>query len=120
MYKQAAAVIYAGTGADRAQETLDVTLAELARLKRDGVTEDELDMMSAGLVSGLVMQQESSLSRSASLASDFYHIGRVRLIDEIRSALARLSADDVSQHAAGLDLENRTILTLGPQSLKIS
>lgn len=120
MYKQAAAVIYAGTGADRAQETLDVTLAELARLKRDGVTEDELDMMRAGLVSGLVMQQESSLSRSASLASDFYHLGRVRLIDEIRGALARLSADDVSQHAAGLDLENRTILTLGPQPLKIS
>jgi len=119
LHKQAAALIYAGTGADRAQETLDVTLAELDRIRRHGVTGDELDMMRAGLLSGLVMQQESSLSRSATLAADFYHLGRVRSIDEIRSALSAISADDVSQHAAEMDLENRTILTLGPEPLKV-
>ena len=32
---------YAGTSADRAQETLDVTIQELKRL-RDGIEEDEL------------------------------------------------------------------------------
>ena len=120
MYRQAAAMVYAGTGADRAQETLDVTLAELARIKQEGVTEEELSMMRAGLLSGLVMQQESSLSRSGSLAGDFYHLSRIRSIDEIRTALASLSAADVSQYAAGLDLENLAILTLGPQPLKIN
>ncbi len=120
LHKQAAALIYAGTGADRAQETLDVTLAELDRLKGSGVTGEELDMMRAGLLSGLVMQQESSLSRSATLASDYYHLGRVRSIDEIRTALSAISAEDVSRHAAGMDLENRTILTLGPEPLRVS
>lgn len=119
MHKQAAALIYAGTGSDRAQETLDVTLGELDRLRKDGIDEEELDMMRAGLLSGLVMQQESSLSRSATLAADFYHLGRVRSIDEIRLALASISADDVSRHAKDLDLENRTILTLGPEPLRI-
>lgn len=119
LYRQAAAMIYAGTGADRAQETLDVTLAEMARIKREGVTEEELAMMRAGLLSGLVMQQESSLSRSGSLASDFYHLGRVRGMDEIRDALSSLSADDVSQYAATLDTDNLAILTLGPQPLVV-
>lgn len=117
IYRQAAAMIYAGTSADRAQETLDVTIAELDRMKSQGVTTEELDMMRAGLLSGLVMQQESSLSRSASLAGDFYHLGRVRSIDEIRSALSALSAEDVSQHAAGFDLDHSALLTLGPQKL---
>lgn len=119
LHKQAAALIYAGTGSDRAQETLDVTLAELERIKHHGVETEELDMMRAGLLSGLVMQQESSLSRSATLAGDYYHLGRVRSIEEIRAALASISAADVSQHAQELDLVNRTILTLGPESLKI-
>lgn len=120
LYRQAAAVIYAGTGADRAQETLDVTLAELARIKQHGVTDEELEMMKAGLISGLVMQQESSLSRSASLAGDYYHLGHVRSLNEIRNALGRLTADDVSRHLAGLELDKMTILTLGPVALKTS
>src|SRR5205823_8401557 len=55
---RAAVLCYAGTSADRAQETLDVTLAEIARLARSGVEAEELDMMRAGLKSSLIMQQE--------------------------------------------------------------
>ena len=48
---------YAGTGADRAQQTLDVTLAELRRLAQ-GIEEHELDRLKARIKSALVMQQE--------------------------------------------------------------
>ncbi len=50
---------YAGTGAARAQETLDVTFAELNRLK-DGITDDEIDRVKAGLKSSLIMAEEST------------------------------------------------------------
>ncbi len=50
---------YAGTGPDRAQQTLDVTIAELRKLK-DGVTEDEIDRVKAGLKSSLIMAEEST------------------------------------------------------------
>ena len=50
---------YAGTRAERAQETLDVTLAELKRLK-DGIEGDEIDRVKAGLKSSLIMQEEST------------------------------------------------------------
>ena len=39
--------------------------------------------MRAGLKSSLIMQQESSMSRAGSLASDWFYLGRVRSLDEI-------------------------------------
>ncbi len=50
---------YAGTSAQRAQETLDVTLGELRRLAA-GVEDHELDRLKARIKSALIMQQESS------------------------------------------------------------
>ncbi len=61
---RAAMLCYAGTSADRAQQTLDVMLAEIEQLGRDGVALDELETMRAGLKSSLIMAQESSMSRS--------------------------------------------------------
>ena len=50
---------YAGTSAERRQETLDVTLGELVRLAQ-GIEEHELDRLKARIKSALIMQQESS------------------------------------------------------------
>ena len=54
---------YAGTTAERAQETLDVVLAELLRLGQ-GIAQDELDRLKAKLKSSVIMSQESSTARS--------------------------------------------------------
>ena len=73
--------------------------------------------MRAGLKSSLIMQQESSMSRSGSLASDWFYLGRVRSLDEISAALDALTPESVSAYAAGQDLDDLTILTLGPNAL---
>jgi predicted Zn-dependent peptidase len=114
---RAAILCYAGTSADRAQQTLDVTLAEIDRLARSGVEPEELETMRAGLKSSLIMAQESSMSRSGSLASDWFHLGRVRSLSEISSALDALTPESVSQYAAQQSLAEMTILTLGPNAL---
>ena len=75
--------------------------------------------MRAGLKSSLIMQQESSMSRSGSLASDWYYLGRVRSLDEISSALDALTPESVSEYAAGQDLAGMTVLTLGPNALEM-
>lgn len=114
---RAAILCYAGTSADRAQQTLDVTLQEIARLARDGIDREELDTMRAGLKSSLIMQQESSMSRSGSLASDWFYLGRVRSLDEIAGALDALTPESVSAYAATEGTGEMTILTLGPNAL---
>ena len=118
-YRQAATVVYAGTSAERAQETLDVTLQEIEKIKKNGVNREEMEMMKACLVSGLVMQQESSLARSASLAADYFHLGRVRTLAEISQAMNQLTEHDVSSYTSKFNLDLMTILTLGPKALKI-
>ena len=116
---RAAVLCYAGTSADRAQQTLDVTLAEIARLARDGVEREELETMRAGLKSSLIMQQESTMSRSGSLASDWFYLGRVRPLDEIAARLDALTPESVSDYAATQGTRDVTILTLGPNALEM-
>jgi predicted Zn-dependent peptidase len=109
---------YAGTGPDRAQQTLDVTLSELRKLK-DGVTEDEIDRVKAGLKSSLIMAEESTGARAASIASDWYFLGRVRTFDEIQSAIDALTPAAVMAHLERHPVRDVTLVTLGQNPLTI-
>jgi predicted Zn-dependent peptidase len=107
---------YAGTGADRAQQTLDVTVAELRRLK-EGVTADEIDRVKAGLKSSLIMQEESTSARAGAIATDWYLLGRVRSFDEIQAAIDGLTPRAVLDYLDEFPVENLTLVTLGPEPL---
>lgn len=109
---------YAGTTAERAQETLDVTLQEIQRL-RGSVLNDELDRCKARAKSSLIMQQESSSSRAASLTNDWFHLGRVVSLEEIRGKIEALTVESLHQHLEKYPPRNFTILTLGPQPLEV-
>lgn len=115
----AAILCHAGTTAERAQETLDVTWTELGKLFDQGALGDELDIMRAGLKSSLVMQQESTMSRAGALAADWYHLARPRTLEEITGALDALTPQSINTylaaHKPGPD--QTTILTLGPKPL---
>jgi predicted Zn-dependent peptidase len=110
---------YAGTTAERAQETLDVTLAELIRLG-EGISEDELDRCKARAKSSLIMQQESSSARASSIARDWYHLGRVETLDEVREKIEALTVKMLLEHIAGHPPKDFTILTLGPEPLEVN
>ena len=108
---------YAGTSAERAQETLDVMVAELIRLA-EGVRDDELSRLKARIKSSLIMQQESSSSRSGSIARDWYHLGRVRTLDELGRLVDALSCESINAYLAAHRPGPFTIVTLGPQPLE--
>ncbi len=116
---RAAILCYAGTAADRAQQTLDVTVAEIGRLARSGVEPDELETMRAGLKSSLIMAQESSMARSGSLASDWFYLGRVRSLAEISAALDALTPESVSEYAAGQEPGRHDDLDPWPQRFDV-
>jgi predicted Zn-dependent peptidase len=110
---------YAGTTVERAQETLDVTLAELIRLGK-GIGHDELDRCKARAKSSLIMQQESSSARASSIARDWYHLGRVETLDEVREKIDALTVDALPEHLAEHPAKDFTILTLGPKPLEVN
>jgi len=110
---------YAGTTADRAQETLDVILGELRRLAQ-GVEEEELLRLKARIKSALIMQQESSLARSLSLARDWYHLGRVRTLEEIGQNIDALTSRSISAYLAENPPADFTVVTLGNHPLTVT
>ncbi|MBI3409465.1 MAG: insulinase family protein [Planctomycetes bacterium] len=118
-FKECACVLcYAGTTNERAQETLDVTLAELRRVAQ-GVEDEEVDRVKAGLKSSVIMQEESTSARAGAIASDWYYLGRVRPMEEVQAAINGLSADSIVAHLRKHPAKDFTVVTLGPKPLNV-
>ncbi|MFP4052917.1 MAG: M16 family metallopeptidase [Phycisphaerae bacterium] len=107
---------YAGTRPDLAQETFDVTVGELRKLA-GGVTDDEIARARTQVKSSLVMQGESTSARAGALVSDWYHIGKVRSLAEICSAIDAVTNDDIMEYLRAWPAEDFTILVLGPETV---
>ncbi|HEX8464039.1 MAG TPA: pitrilysin family protein [Abditibacterium sp.] len=109
---------YAGTTPQRAQETLDVLLGELTRIG-EGVADDELERAKIGMISSLVMQEESSRARASAIARDLWMLGRVRPLDEVTSAINGVTGQDIREFYARQPVGNFSVVTLGPVSLQV-
>jgi predicted Zn-dependent peptidase len=115
---QASVFCYAGTTTDRAQETVQVVLDELRRL-RLGVQPDELRRLQARLKSALIMQQESSSARSSSIAADWYYLGRVQTVEQVRRIVENLCCESINAYLTDHPPAHFTVVTLGQQHLEI-
>lgn len=109
---------YAGTTAERAQETLDVTLQELRGIA-DGIEQGELDRLKVRIQSSLIMEQESSASRASAIVSDWYLLGRVQSRDELQQKIDALTTADLVDYWNRNPPQDLRIVTVGPQPLNV-
>jgi predicted Zn-dependent peptidase len=109
---------YAGTTPDKAQETLDVIVGEFHRLA-EGIDEPELERAKIGLKSAMIMQSESSSSRAGAIGSDYYMLGRVRTLDEIKQRIGACTVDSVLGFLRSHPFEDFTIVTVGPREVHV-
>ena len=110
---------YAGTVPQKAQETLEVTVAELRRLGGD-ITEAELAKAKTQLKSALVMQGESTGARAGAIASDWYHFKRLRSLTEISDAVQAVTVQQVKEHLEQCPARDFVMLVIGPEPLDTS
>lgn len=115
---EARVLCYAGTTSEKAQQTLDVTLEELAKIG-EGIEESELARCQARAKSSLIMQQESTFARSSSIARDWFHRGCVTPLDEIRKKIEGLTVETVLDYVHRHPAEEFTVLTIGPAPLEV-
>jgi len=115
---------YAGTTPERAQETLDVLIGELQRIRTGAgaVDASEFERARTGLKSKLVLSGESSRARAASLASDYDRLGRCRSLDEMASKVDSVTLDQLNGYlqATPLDLSKTSVVTIGPAPLNLN
>ncbi|HEY8504836.1 MAG TPA: pitrilysin family protein [Gemmataceae bacterium] len=109
---------HTATVADRAPQTLKLTLRELKRLE-EGIEEDEVERVRAGLKAALIMQGESTSARAGAIASDWYYLGRVRSLDEIQAAIDGLTPEGILEHVRRYPAKDFALVTLGPKELEL-
>jgi len=109
---------YAGTTPDKAQETLDVIVGEFNRLG-EGISAEEIGRAKVGLKSSLILQSESSSSRAGAIGSDYYMLGRVRSLDEIKDRIEAASVDSVVGYLQNKGLDEFTVVTIGPRQVSV-
>jgi len=117
--KEAAGIMcYAGTTPEKGQETLDCVIGEFNRLGR-GISEEEIQRAKVGLKASLILQSESSSSRAGGIGSDYYMLGRVRNLDEIKNKIEQTTVGSVLGFLQNNKFKNFTVVTIGPKELII-
>jgi len=108
---------YAGTRPDTAQETADVIRAEFNKLA-DDITDDEIQRAKVGLKASLIMESESSSARAGGIGSDYYLLGRVRTLEEIKNKIEEISTKSVTKFLKENPFEDYTTVTIGPNAIE--
>jgi predicted Zn-dependent peptidase len=109
---------YVGTTPERAQESLDVLVGEMEKL-RGSVTIDELERAKTNLKAALVMGEESPGSRAASNATDWWFLKRIRPLSEINAEIDKVTIESVNDFLSVYPFRPASLLTLGKNELKV-
>ncbi len=110
---------YAGTTSNRAQETLEVTVETILAIK-NGLQEDELSRLKSRVRTSLVMEQESSASRSSQIAYDWIYLGRVPSRKEVLAEIEALTCENLLDHFQRHSPREWTLVTIGPEPLEFA
>ncbi|SNS48760.1 Predicted Zn-dependent peptidase [Granulicella rosea] len=104
--------VYAGMSLENTERVLQLTLAELRRLKEEPVHDGELDRAKNQLKSNIVLGLESSSSRMSNLARQQMYFGRFFTVDDITAAIDAVRIEDVQRLANELLRPECLALTL--------
>jgi predicted Zn-dependent peptidase len=110
---------YAGTTSNRAQETLEVTIDTIQAVSQ-GIEKDELSRLKSRVQTSLVMEQESSASRSSQIAYDWIYLGRVPGRQEVLDKINALTCDSLLQYCHEHPPQGWTMVTIGPEALEFA
>ena len=108
---------YAGTTPDKAQQTYDVIITEFKKLA-DGISDQELARAKIGLQSSLIMQSESTSARAGAAAADYYILGKVRTLDEIKQQIEKTTIQSVLDFLNKNPFDKFCSVTIGPEKIK--
>ncbi|CAN5371901.1 pitrilysin family protein [soil metagenome] len=114
--------IFAGTSPEQVEEVVDLAIAEMRDVVRNGVTDDELDLAKQQTVSSILLGLEDSAGRAASLAqSEMIHGRQVSVEESLEKFNAVTAADLQTLAAEHFRTDNMAFAALGDlKGLKIT
>jgi Predicted Zn-dependent peptidases len=91
--------IYAGTAPVQLGKVIDLAIAELKKIKREGVTEEELKLAKQQSVASILLSLEDSSSRAANLAQLEITFGRQIPVEETLKNFEKVTAEEIQELA---------------------
>lgn len=108
-------VVAAGASPKSFELVLELIEQEVARVREEGIGQDELARAKVQLKVALALAAESTGFRMQHLAASETHWGRVLSFDEIAAGVDRVTAEDVHEIARGVLREGeRSLVAIGP------
>ncbi|HZO82550.1 MAG TPA: pitrilysin family protein [Candidatus Binataceae bacterium] len=92
--------IYAGTNPEWIDEVIEVTLSEIGKLVRDGLSRAELERAKSQLKGNMLLGMESTESRMNRLARNEIYFGREVPIEELARGIDQVTNDQLVELAA--------------------
>jgi predicted Zn-dependent peptidase len=91
--------IYAGVGHDKVRETVEAVVDELEKLKRGGVTRDEIDMAKVQMKSHYIFGLENVNGRMSSIGKNFLLLNRTFTPDEVIAKIDGVTLESLNEIA---------------------
>ena len=110
-------VAYGGTSPDTYEQCLELVREEFAKVRKEGVTEAELNRAKNQFRGALVMSQESMSSRMNRMGKSEVYFDRVVPLDEVTAAIEKVTIDDIRRVAEIIfpeDTAQLTVAAVGP------
>ena len=106
--------IYAGTSPDKLAEVIDLSVAEVRRIKQKGVSVEELNLAKDQTVSAILLGLESTSVRADALANSEIVFGRQILVEETLERIEHVKIDQVREIANDFfDTDKIALVALG-------
>jgi len=91
--------IYAGTTPKDYKEVINIVLEEFEEIKKNSVTEKELERSKNQFLSSLTFGLENSRARMSRLANSYLTYGRIKTIEETIEEIESISCEDIKEIA---------------------
>jgi len=91
--------IYAGTTPKDYNEVIKIVLEEFEEIKKNSVTEKELERSKNQFLSSLTFGLENSRARMSRLANSYLTYGRIKTIEETIEEIEKISCEDIKKVA---------------------
>jgi predicted Zn-dependent peptidase len=101
------------SGPDRAQQALDIALAELEKVKKD-IKDDEVERAKNKIASSIVLSGEVPIGRMRSIGGMWTYTGEYRSLEQDMDTLNAITTDSLRKLMEEFPFDPMTIVSLGP------
>jgi predicted Zn-dependent peptidase len=107
--------VYGGTSPETFDEVIDLTAKEVDKVRREGISDDELTKAKTQIRGALVLGLENMSSRMMRMGKSVLYFKRVIPLEEIVSKINAVDHDSIGKVSAVVfDEKNLTLAAIGP------